>query len=88
MTLVESPGPDRLPQAVYSVTRPLKWRNQEVDLKPSRTIGPDDHADLFYVNEEGSLYLTPMIIPNNFPLQHTGATMLWIYGSSNIGRSR
>jgi hypothetical protein len=76
MTLVESPGPDGLPQAVYSATLPLKWRNQEVDPRSSCTIGADDFADLLYVNEEGSLYLTPMIIPNNFPLQHIRATML------------
>jgi hypothetical protein len=78
MTLVESPGPDQLPQAVYSATLPLKWRNQEADPRPSRTIGADDFADLLYVNEGGSLYLTPMIIPNNFPLRHIGATMLWV----------
>jgi hypothetical protein len=78
MTLVESPGPDQLPQAVYSATLPLKWRNQEADPRPSRTIGTDDFADLLYVNEEGALYLTPMITPNNFPLRHTVATMLWV----------
>jgi hypothetical protein len=78
MTLVESPGPDQLPQAVYSATLPLKWRNQEADPRPSRTIGADDFADLLYVNEEGALYLTPMITPNKFPLHHTGATMLWV----------
>jgi len=68
-TRIERESPNGHPQTVYQVAVPLAWRNQrELDPRPWRTVGRQPHeADLLYVRQDG-LFLTPMVVPNNFPV--------------------
>ena len=79
LSRVEKPGPaGGPPQAIYEGALPLRWQHQETDPALRRTVGPEAVADLFFVNAKGFLYLTPIIIPYNFPGEHRGQTKLWV----------
>jgi hypothetical protein len=70
-------------QIIFDEIMPLSWVRQELYGPLTRTIGPDQKAALFFVEQDGLLALTPALGPNgelatHFPRENRGPTTLWL----------
>jgi hypothetical protein len=68
---------------IFDEIMPVSWIRQELYTVLTRTVGPNQHAALFFIQENGLLSLTPMLtptgqLPSHFPKDHNGPTTLWI----------
>ena len=71
------------PEVLFDEMMPLPWLRGEYDRLLTRTVGPDGLAQLFFVQDDGTLGITPAIPPNgglseHFPREHKGPSTLWV----------
>ena len=82
-------------QIIFDEIMPLRWVRQELYGPLTRTVGKDQQAVLFFVQQDGLLALTPALGPKgevaiHFPSDYWGPTTLWVtlQAVSNEGDSR
>jgi hypothetical protein len=72
---IESEGPNGQFQVIYTGMLPLGWRHPELH-SLQRSIGPVADADFLFIRADGVARFTPVLIPNNFPIEHRGGMRL------------
>jgi hypothetical protein len=82
LTRIEKSG-SHGPEVLFDEMMPLPWLRGEYDRLLTRTVGSDGLAQLFFVQDDGILGITPAIPPNgmllgHFPREHTGRSTLWV----------
>jgi hypothetical protein len=71
------------PDILFDESMPLGWQRQELYPSRTRRIGPEAISALFFVQQDGTLGLTPALGPggtlaSHFPQIHAGRTTLWV----------
>ncbi len=71
------------PIVLFDEMMPLPWQRGEYDRLLTRTVGPDGLAQLFFVQDDGTLGITPAkplngLLFEHFPREHKGAGTLWV----------
>jgi hypothetical protein len=67
------------PEILFDEIMPVGWIRQELYTLPTRIVGPDAQAALFYVQEDGLLEFTPARpTATHFPLSHQSPVTLWV----------
>ncbi|HXY99774.1 MAG TPA: hypothetical protein VEI03_07215 [Stellaceae bacterium] len=74
---VQSPDVSGQPMTDFAGMVPVSWRHPQVH-PLNLDIGPERHADLFYISADGELVFTPLIVVTNFPLRHKGNVHVWV----------
>jgi hypothetical protein len=68
---------------IFEEVMPLPWQRQEYQTLPPRTIGTPMLAGVFFVQQDGTLGITPAVAPggtvaSHFPPPQKGKWTLWI----------
>jgi hypothetical protein len=71
------------PETIFDEVMPLPWQRQELQPLLTRTLGTSSLAGVFYVQQDGTLGITPVGGPErtvaaHFPREHIGPCTLWI----------
>jgi len=71
------------PETIFDEVMPLPWRRQELQRLLTRTLGTSSLAGVFYVQQDGTLGITPALTPGgtvagHFPREHKGQCTLWV----------
>jgi hypothetical protein len=82
LTRIEKSGAHG-PEVIFEEIMPITWERQELYPLLTRTIGSDQIASLFFIQEDGVLGFTPALTPTGghaaqFPREHKGAVTLWV----------
>jgi hypothetical protein len=77
ITQIESPDVSGRPITDFAGMLPVSWRHPQIH-GLTLDIGPERHADLFYIADTGELTFTPLMLVNNFPLTHKAKVHLWV----------
>jgi hypothetical protein len=82
LTRIEKSGAHG-PEVIFDEIMPITWERQELYPLLTRTIGSDQIASLFFIQEDGVLGFTPAVTPTgtlaaHFPREHKGAITLWV----------
>lgn len=82
LTRIEKSGTAR-PEIIFDEIMPLPWQRQELQPLLTRTLGTSTLAGVFFVQNDGTLVITPALTPSgmwprHFPREHKGRCTLWV----------
>ena len=81
LTRIEKSGPAG-PERIFDEVMPLPWQRQELEPLLTRTLGTSMLAAVFYVQQDGTLGITPLApsgtVAGHFPREHKGRCTLWV----------
>lgn len=82
LTRIEKSGTGA-PERIFNEVMPLPWQRQELQPLLTRTLGTSMRAGVFFVQQDGTLGITPALAPggtvaSHFPREHKGQCTLWV----------
>lgn len=77
ITKIDKRDSDGRPITQFAGMVPVTWRHPEIH-PLTLDIGPERHADLFYLSKDGYLRFSPVLLVNNFPREQSGETKIWV----------